>query len=255
MNQIKRNIFSFWQRFIFEMTFVLGRDPWNYTSLYQQTKYEQTIKLLPSIPIKQALELGCAEGYLTGSLATRVDHLIAADISQIALDRAAKNCTVQRLENVCYLRLDLTTDLLPMGCDLIVCSEVLYYIGGQTELQTVARKLVNALAPGGYLLTAHAHRVNKEPERTHFDWLLPFGAKLISETLTDTHSLRLVKDIQTSSYCIQLFQLDCSAAMSLSHSLPEMIELPPSALPLPDHNFFDPFSLAFIYNKLQQWLK
>lgn len=237
------------------MTFVLGRDPWKYTSLYQQTKYQQTLKLLPSIPIKHALEIGCAEGYLTIPLAAHVDHLIAADISQIALDRTAENCNIQNLENVCYLRLNLNTDALPLDCDLIVCSEVLYYISGVTALQAVAQKLVHALTPSGYLLTAHSYRVDKEPERTKFDWLVPFGAKLIAQTLTNTCQLRLVKDIQTPSYRIQLFQRDCSTTISSSHSLPEVFKLPSSALPPPEDNFFDPFSLAFIYNQLQRWLK
>lgn len=250
MNQIPRNLLSLWQRFIFEMTFVLATDPWKYTSPYQQSKYEQTLKLLPSSPIARALEIGCAEGYLTVSLAARVDHLIAADISQIALARASKSCTVHKQENVSFVRLDLNKDPLPSNCELIVCSEVLYYVSGQT-LQAVAHKLVNALTIGGYLLVAHANRVEHEPDRTKFDWL-PFGAEFISSTLANTDSLRLVRELRTPHYYIQLFQRD-STAISSARSLPEVIELPPSTIPAPEEDFLALFSLAFLYNQFQRW--
>lgn len=250
------DLLGFWQRFIFEMAFALKLDPWQYCSPYQQTKYQQTLKLLPSIPIGQALELGCAEGYLTAALAACVSSLIAADISQIALERAIEHCTVQGVENVNFLRLDLVRDPLPSGCELIVCSEVLYYVNGQKTLQAVARKLADALAPGGFLLTAHALRVEREPERIKFDWMLPFGANLISQTLTATIPLQLVKEIQTPYYRLQLFQHNCGAALVLPLCLPEVIELPLSSLPpIEDHVSFD-FSLAFLYNKLQrEWNK
>lgn len=252
MNQIQRNLFSLWQRFIFEMTFVLAPDPWKHTSPYQQTKYEQTLKMLPSAPIARALEIGCAEGYLTVPLAAHVDHLIAADISQIALERAAKSCTAHKLKNVSFVRLDLTKDPLPSNCDLIVCSEVLYYVSGQKALQAVAHKLVDALTLGGYLLIAHANRVEHEPDRTKFDWL-PFGAKFIGKTFANTYPLRLVKELRTPHYYIQLFQCDCSTAIPSPGSLPEVIELPPSTIPPPDQDFLASFSLAFLYNQLQRW--
>jgi SAM-dependent methyltransferase len=245
------NILSFWQRFIFEMTFVLKSDPWQYRSPYQQTKYQQTLKLLPSVPIRQALELGCAEGYLTAALAARVDSLVAADISQIALNRASQHCTARGIKNVNFLRLDLVSDPLPSGCQLIICSEVLYYVSGQKTLQAVARKLADALSPGGYLLTAHALRVKQEPERTQFDWLLPFGANLISHTLTSTYPLQLLKEIRAPRYRLQLFQHQCEAVIALPHHLPEVIELPQSSLPALEHRVLFDLSLAFFYNKLQ----
>lgn len=241
---------SLWQRFIFEMTFAIKSDPWKYTSLYQQTKYQQTLDLLGSIPIARALELGCAEGYLTLQLAPRVDSLIAADISQIALDRAEVCCAAHKLENVSFLRLDLAKDQLPSDFDLIVCSEVLYYINGLTALEAVARKLVDALKPGGYLLTAHAHRVDEEPERTKFDQILPFGAKLISQTLATTEPLRLVNQIWTPFYGIQLFQRDCPTATS-AYCSPELTQL--DLLPQPEDGALNLFSLAFLYNQFRRW--
>ncbi|MBR8837081.1 MAG: methyltransferase domain-containing protein [Stigonema ocellatum SAG 48.90 = DSM 106950] len=252
MIQIKRNMLSLWQRFCFEMTFVLSSDPWKHTSPYQQTKYEQTLKLLPSTKIVRALELGCAEGYLTVKLAPHVDNLIAADISQIAIDRAEVYCTAENLENVGFVRLDLTNDPLPGNFDLIVCSEVLYYISGQTGLQAVANKLVDALKPCGYLLTAHSIRVDKEPERTKLDFILPFGAQLIGETLASTYPLRLVKELRMPRCRIQLFQRDCPTAMPSCSNSPDITELSHFLSPPPEYGVLAWFSLAFLYNQLQR---
>ena len=171
------------------------------------------------------------------------------------ITRAAKSCALQWVENVSFLRIDLTRDPLPDGCELIVCSEVLYYISVRTALLAVARKLAPALAPSGYLLTAHDLCVDKEPDRTKLDWLLPFGANLISETLANTYPLQLVKEIRAPRYCIQLFRHHCPAAIPEPPSLPEVIELPQSTLPLRKHNGLYDFSLAFLYNQLQWWHK
>ncbi len=255
MNQINRHLLSLWQRFCFEMTFTLVRDPWQHTSSSQQTKYEQTLNLLPSTPLARVLELGCGEGHLTVPLAARADSLIATDISQLALSRAAKNCATHRLENVSFQRLDLTLDPLPGSCDLIVCSEVLYYVSGQLALKAVARKLIAALKPGGYLLTSHYLRVDSEPERTRFDWLLPFGALLIGETLATTYPLRLVKEIRAPRYRIQLFQCDGHMGVLSPHSSPEVTELAQSQLPQRQRSVFDLLSLAFLFNQLQRLVK
>lgn len=246
-------LLSLWQRFIFEITFALGPDPWKYTSPYQQEKYKQTLNLLGGTPITRALEIGCAEGYMTVPLAQRVGSLVAADISQVALNRADAHCTAHKLENVQFVRLDLNKDPLPSGYDLIVCSEVLYYISGHRALQAVAHKLADALKPGGYLLTAHALRVENEPNRTKFDWLVPFGAKFISSTLANTYPLRLVKELRTPFYCIQLFQCNSSRSSGSPACTPEVIELNASTLPLPDSGVLDIFSLAFLYNHIHRW--
>ena len=245
-------MFKFWQRFIFEMTFAIGSDPWKQTSSYQQTKYQQTLDRLGTIPIKHALEIGCAEGHFTVQLATHVDSLIAADISQIATARAKARCALSKLENVSFVNLDLSSDPLPGSFDLIVCSEVLYYINGQTALQAVARKIVDALKPGGYLLTAHANRVDQEPERTNFDWILPFGAELIGLTLANTFPLRLIEELRTPLYRIQIFQCDC-ATMPSPSGPPKLVEMEQSILPLPENGILSEFSLAFLYNQLQHW--
>jgi peptidoglycan/xylan/chitin deacetylase (PgdA/CDA1 family)/GT2 family glycosyltransferase/2-polyprenyl-3-methyl-5-hydroxy-6-metoxy-1,4-benzoquinol methylase len=213
-----------------ETLFATPPDSWRYTNAYEQMKYAQTLKLLPDIQISRALELACAEGHFTVQLAPRVRRLISADISQIALSRAAERCA--GLDNVSFQHFDLTKDPLTDRFELIVCSEVLYHCTDKEGLRAVACKLVDAVEPGGYLLTAHANLIADDPHHTGFDWDCPFGAKIIGEVLASIRPLRLVKELRTPLYRIQLFQRDARYRLPFLPNRPEVIELPPPA-PLP----------------------
>ena len=188
----------------FETIFATADDPWKYTSDYERVKYEQTLGLLPDLTYAIALEIGCAQGHFTEMLAPRVNDLVAADISQIALDRATARCA--NLKNIHFVQLDITKDLLPGAFDLIVCSEILYYVGDRQALKAIVQKIAKALKPGGYLLTSHAHLVVDEPDRAGFDWGMPFGAKGISDVMVKDRLLVLCKEVRVPLYRIQLFQ-------------------------------------------------
>ncbi|WP_376701874.1 trifunctional glycosyltransferase/class I SAM-dependent methyltransferase/polysaccharide deacetylase [Mesorhizobium sp. ISC25] len=188
---------SFWNRHF------ATEDPWNYGSPYEQEKYERQLEILPAVPIGRALELACAEGHFTRQLAPRVGHLTATDISAVAVGRAGARCSDQ--PNVEFGVLDFSADMLPGEMDLIVCSEVLYYLDDLAELRRIAKKLAGALAPGGSFISAHAFVLRDNVERTGFDWNT-FGAQAISETLAATDGLVLEQSIQTELYRIDRFR-------------------------------------------------
>ena len=188
---------SFWNRYF------ATEDPWNYGSSYEQEKYERQLEILPAGRIGRALELACAEGHFTRQLAPRVDHLTATDISAIAVERARARCSDQ--PNVAFGVLDFMADTLPGGMELIFCSEVLYYLDDLAELQRFTKKVVEALAPGGSFISAHAFVLRDNVERTGFDWNT-FGAQTISETLAATEGLALEQSIQTELYRIDRFR-------------------------------------------------
>ncbi|WP_436798643.1 SAM-dependent methyltransferase, partial [Mesorhizobium escarrei] len=189
---------SFWNRY-FET-----EDPWNYGSPYEQEKYERQLEILPAGRIGRALELACAEGHFTRQLAPRVDHLTATDISAVAVERARARCRDR--PNVEFGVLDFCADTLPGEMDLIVCSEVLYFLDDLAELRRFAKKIVEALAPGGSFINAHAFVLRDNVESTGFDWDNQFGAQLISETLAATEGLVLERSIQTELYRIDRFR-------------------------------------------------
>jgi peptidoglycan/xylan/chitin deacetylase (PgdA/CDA1 family)/SAM-dependent methyltransferase len=215
----------------FENFYSRQSDPWRYTSPYEQTRYEQTLSLLPQVQIDKALEMGCAEGHFTVQLAPRVGSLIAADFSQVALGRAAERC--RHRQNILFQQMDLTTDPLPQNLDLIVCSQVLNYMNDLTELKAVVDKLATALKPEGYILMANDHQIVDAPEQAGFDYATTFGAKVISETFMRVAALRLVKEIWTPLYRVQLFQRTPETGHSGRHHTPEMIRLPQQPAPLP----------------------
>lgn len=204
----------------FERIFAGRSDPWIYEhSDYERIKYEQTLQLLPPGPIRRALEVGCAEGHFTERLAPRVGTLLAADISELALERAAARCS--GLDNIEFGQLDIVKDGLPGQFDLIVCSELLYYVGGIEQLEQVAEKLAAGLARGGYLLMAHANLVSDDADQTGFDWGLPFGARTIGETFAALKDLQLVREVRTPLYRVQLFR----RSSGLRRVLPQRVQL------------------------------
>lgn len=188
---------SFWNGYF------ATEDPWDYGSSYEQEKYRRQLEILPAGPIGRALELACAEGHFTRQLAPRVGHLTATDISAIAIERARARCSDQ--PNAEFGVLDFAADALPGEMDLIFCSEVLYYLDDLAELRRIAKKFVEALAPGGSFISAHAFVLRDNVERTGFDWNT-FGAQAISETLAATEGLVLEQSIQTELYRIDRFR-------------------------------------------------
>ena len=99
----------------------------------------------------------------------------------------------------------MVADPLPGDMDLIVCSEVLYYVGASADLEHVARKIASALAPGGILVSAHANVV-ADGQLPAFDWEVPFGAATIGATLAATRGLRFVRELRTRYYRVQQFE-------------------------------------------------
>jgi peptidoglycan/xylan/chitin deacetylase (PgdA/CDA1 family)/trans-aconitate methyltransferase len=188
----------FWEKF-FEK-----KDPWNYGSSYEQEKYQRQLDLLPPEPPERALELACAEGHFSRQLATKVKHLLASDISTRALERARSRCSEHH--NVDFARLDLSADVLPGAMDLICCSEVLYFLNDEAELALVAKKLTQALRPGGHLITAHAFVLKDNMSRTGFDWENPYGAETIARVMEKVPDLAIEASIQTELYRVDRYR-------------------------------------------------
>jgi peptidoglycan/xylan/chitin deacetylase (PgdA/CDA1 family)/SAM-dependent methyltransferase len=176
-------------------------DPCAYESEYEVVKREQILALLPTTIIPDALELGCAEGHFTLRLAPRVGRLIAVDISTRALGRAQARCSGQR--NVTFQRLDLNTNEIPGPFDLIVCSEVLYYL---RDLPGVASRIVAQLRPGGLLLTAHSRVLVDDPEGAGFAWEQAYGVETVANTITAQPGIVLLRELRTPFYRVLLYQ-------------------------------------------------
>lgn len=189
-------------------------DPWNYASHpYELAKYEQTLASLPICRIDRAIEYGCAEGYFTQKLATRVEALVACDVSGEALKRAEVNC--EKHSNIQFVAHNLETGAYGTNYDLILCAEILYYLRDYYAIESVAHSLVGSLNPGGVLVLVHANQVSDSRDEPGFDWA-QIGAKGIGQIFARQRSLEFSKEYHCPLYRIQLFTKTSKSADGLN---------------------------------------
>ncbi|MBT0772151.1 class I SAM-dependent methyltransferase [Kineosporia sp. J2-2] len=127
-------------------------DPWNYRgSWYEQRKYAITTACLPRERYRLAWEPACSIGVLTRLLATRADRVVASDLSPTAI-AAAREAPAP--PNVEFGVRRLPADPGLSGADLVVLSEILYYLG-PSERDQVLRQAWDVLGSGGDLIVVH----------------------------------------------------------------------------------------------------
>jgi SAM-dependent methyltransferase len=147
----------------FDGLFAHDPDPWDYaTSPYEHAKYAATLGALPPGELGRVLEVGCANGAFTSLLAPRCESLLAIDLSSRALGHAAARSLPGNVE----LRQAAIPEEVPEGTwDVIVCSEVLYYLKPDASVRTLLW-LTSQLEAGAVVLVVswRGHGA-KEPMR------------------------------------------------------------------------------------------
>ena len=99
---------------------------------------------------RRALDIGCGDGRLTTRL--EAEELTAADVSRVALDRAAWRLPNARLVQ---LGLDEPLPFADAAFDLALCAETIEHV---RDLQLLLSELRRVLEPGGLLaVTTPAH--------------------------------------------------------------------------------------------------
>src|SRR3954447_1201020 len=122
----------------FQRIYAMRKDPWNYrTSAYEQEKREATIAALGGRRFRSALEVGCSIGVLTRRLATHCDRLVGVDFVDAALSEARTRCA--DLPSVSFLNVRVPIEWPQGQFDLIVLSEVLYFLSSADNLRLAAR--------------------------------------------------------------------------------------------------------------------
>lgn len=128
-------------------------DPWSFAdSPYEADKYRATIEALPRARYRSALELACSIGVFTARLARRCDALLAVDVSEDALARAAERCAA--LPQVRFALCDLAASFPAGRFDLITFCEAGFYFGPR-DLAQIRERIAAALQPGGDLVLVH----------------------------------------------------------------------------------------------------
>lgn len=138
-------------------------DPWDFeTSPYEAAKYAATIAALPKDLYNNVLEIGCSIGVLTKLLAKRSIQLLATDISQTALDRASERCS--DLQNVSFKKLNFQNELPNDLYDLIMVSEVAYYLSANDWELTVSNLFEKLQFNGNIVLVHWLPKVHDYPQ-------------------------------------------------------------------------------------------
>lgn len=140
-------------------------DPWELgTRWYEQRKYAITLALLPRQHYRHAFEPGCSVGVLTALLTERCAQVTAGDVAAAALESARRRLVDSgRHDQVTLLRRSMDDPWPPGPFDLLVLSEVGYYLTPDTLRRTLDRELPR-LAEGATVIAAHwRHHVDDYP--------------------------------------------------------------------------------------------
>jgi len=137
----------------FETLYARVADPWDYeTSAYERSKYAATLATLPRAQYRHGLELGCSIGVLTAQLIERVSTLTAVDTASLALDAARQR--LARHTNIRWIRAHLPEGEWQGSYDLVVLSELLYYLHPQ-ELLALVQRLRSCCVTGADIVAVH----------------------------------------------------------------------------------------------------
>ncbi|HEY1568075.1 MAG TPA: SAM-dependent methyltransferase [Solirubrobacteraceae bacterium] len=121
----------------FEAQYREDPDPWGYRcSAYERAKYDATLAACGPGPFQSALELGGSIGVFSARLAPRCRRLVTIDYSPTAVRRARAALATHR--NARAILGAIPEDLPDERFDLVVASETLYYLDGETLARTVA---------------------------------------------------------------------------------------------------------------------
>ena len=176
----------------FEARYRANPDPWGYTtSDYERRKYDATLAACGGGPFAHALELGGSIGVFTELLAPRCEQLTTIDASATAVAAAR-----ERLAGAPHVRTILGAIPDALGdesFDLVVASEILYYLTARELALTVGR-LESCTMPGARLVAVHWRPAGPErplnAEQVHGilgrqPWLAPLTSGGTADYLLD----------------------------------------------------------------------
>lgn len=171
----------------FKKVYDAREDPWDFeTSEYEAEKYKATLKAIPKHKYENALEIGCSIGVLTKLLAERCKKLTATDVSQKALDQAIERC--RGLNNISFLKLSFPKEIPDDQYDLIVISEVAYYLS-PADWNFAMEQLYTRMEDRAHLVLVHwlpeVHDYPQTGDEVHDSF-----AKLMKDRMTNVFNSR-----------------------------------------------------------------
>lgn len=187
-------------------------DPWQLQNRwYERRKYAITMAMLPYERYRSAFEPGCSVGVLTEALARRCDHVTSTDVSVAALDAAnARLHSAGLRDRVTLMRGSIDQPWPPGPFDLVMLSEVCYYLQPET-LRTVLDHEVPRLTAAATVVAAHwRHRVEE----------YPMSGDRANEIIAATAGLHHLGRYQDPDVVIDVFDRSGAASVAVRTSVP-----------------------------------
>jgi SAM-dependent methyltransferase len=135
-----------------------AKDPWGVDSRwYERRKRDLLLATLPRARFASALEVGCSTGALTEALSGRADTVLGVDASPTALAAARRRLTHR--PGVTLAAVDVSRDWPEGSFDLVVISEVGYFLS-PAALDRLVERVAGSLTADGVVVLCHwRHRV------------------------------------------------------------------------------------------------
>lgn len=178
----------------FEARYRADPDPWDYTgSDYERHKYAATLAACGRGQFSHALELGGSIGVFSALLAPRCERLVTIDRAPTAVRQARER--LAGFPHAHALLGSIPRDIPPGPYDLIVASEILYYLSDD-ELAATLAMFGRELSAGGRLVAVHWRPSG--PER-------PRDAAQAHAALRRTPFLSLLSVDSSDDYLLEVF--------------------------------------------------
>ncbi|MDQ6745711.1 MAG: nodulation S family protein [Actinomycetota bacterium] len=179
----------------FESRYQADPDPWGYASSdYERAKYAATLAACGPGPFAAALELGGSIGIFTAALAPRCQTLTTIDAAPSAVQLARRRLAGQ--DRVQVILGTIPADIPPASYDLVVASEILYYLP-PPDLEATVATIVAVLAPGARLVTVHWRPAGAER---------PFTAEAVHARLRREPCLRPTREDHSADYLLDVLE-------------------------------------------------
>ena len=179
----------------FEARYRADPDPWDYTgSDYERRKYAATLAACADGPFACALELGGSIGVFSALLAPRCEHLVTIDVAPTAVRQARDR--LASLPHATAIVGSIPSDVPAGPYDLIVASEILYYLSDDQLAGTLAM-FERELTAGGSLVAVHWRPPG--PER-------PRDAAQAHAALGRLPVISRVRSASTDDYLLEVFR-------------------------------------------------
>ena len=179
----------------YEEWFRSDPDPWKFeSSEYEATKRAATVEACGAEAGRRVLELGAANGVLAEALLPLAAELVA--VEGVPAAAALARGRLEGHDGAAVVEGLIPADVPGGPFDLVVASEILYYLDAEAYAATLAA-LPAWLAPGGRIVAVHWRPAGPERPRTaadvHRDLATHPGLRLTTTADTDDYRLSVLE--------------------------------------------------------------